>query len=150
MTDLPEKLAGTISNFETVDDPDFRSTMLIDYADRFQEVPERISTRPFPKDRQVPFCESEAYVWLEPLPDKKVKLHFAVENPSGISAKALAAVLDQTLSGLPPEEIAKVSPEIVYKLFGRNISMGKGQGLTALVTMVKTEAQKLASGSPEA
>ncbi len=144
MNDLPKKLAETLANFEAVDDPEFRTAMLIDYADRFKEVPERISKRPFPKENQVPFCESEAYVWLEELPDKRLKLHFAVENPSGISAKALAAVLDASLSGLPAEEIARVTPEIVYKLFGRQISMGKGQGLTALVEMVRSRAQKIA------
>ena len=42
--------------------------------------------------------------------DGTLKLHFAVENPSGISAKALAAILDQALSGLPPAEVADGRP----------------------------------------
>jgi hypothetical protein len=39
-------------------------------------------------------------VWALKKPDDTLKLYFAVENPSGVSAKALAAILDKTLSGL--------------------------------------------------
>ena len=76
--------------------------MLLDYAERFKEVPPEVATRPFDKSHLVPQCESEAYAWAVPQPDGTLKLHFAVENPSGVSAKALAAILDKTLSGLPP------------------------------------------------
>ena len=87
-----------------------------------------VATRPFDKSHQVPQCESDAYVWAMKRPDGTLKLHFAVENPSGISAKALAAILEKTLSGLTPAEIATVSPEIVEQIFRQNISMGKGHG----------------------
>jgi sulfur transfer protein SufE len=78
-------------------------------------------------------------------PDGTLKLAFAVENPSGISAKALAAILDQTLSGLPPEEIAKVDPDIVEQIFRQNISMGKGMGLMSMVQAVRTLAKTAAT-----
>ena len=89
--------------------------MLISVADRFQDVPERIATRPFPEEHKVPACESQAYVWAEPLGDGTLKFHFAVENPQGISAKAMAVILDEALSGEPPEEVARVSGEVVYE-----------------------------------
>lgn len=138
----PEKLRELLSMLQTLDDPQMRSMLLIDYADRFREVPEHIATRPFPKEHQVPYCESESYVWLEKRPDGTIQLYFAVENPAGISAKALAAILDQTLSGETARAVQNIDPEMVYVLFGRTITMGKGQGLMALVTMVKSLAQK--------
>ena len=55
--------------------------------------PPGIATRPFDPSHQVPQCESDAYVWAQKLPDGTMKYYFAVENPSGISAKALAAIL---------------------------------------------------------
>ena len=76
------------------------------------------------------------------LPDDTLKLYFAVENPSGVSARALAAILDRTLSGLPPAEVAKVTPEIVERIFRQNISMGKGLGLMSMVGAVQTLAKK--------
>jgi sulfur transfer protein SufE len=71
-----------------------------------------------------------------------LKLHFAVENPSGVSAKALAAILDRTLSGLPPEAIATVDPAIVEQIFRQNISMGKGMGLMSMVQRVQALARR--------
>ena len=90
----------------------------------------------------MPACESEAYVWCDGRDDGGLALYFAVENPQGISAKALAAILDRTLSGLPPEEIARVPPEIVYRIFGRELSMGKSMGLMAMVGMVRRHAEQ--------
>src|SRR5262249_50727412 len=89
----------------------------------------------------VPECESEAYVWAHKQADGTLKLYFAVENPSGVSAKALGAILDKTLSGLPASEIARVNAEIGEKIFRQNISMGKGLGLMSMVQAVQTLAK---------
>jgi cysteine desulfuration protein SufE len=137
---VPPKLQAVIDTFAVFSDPADRTDLLLGYADQFREVPASVATRPFDKAHQVPACESEAYVWAVPNPDGTLKLHFAVENPSGISAKALAAILDKALSGLPPEEIAQISPDIVEQLFRQNISMGKGLGLMSMVQAVKTLA----------
>jgi cysteine desulfuration protein SufE len=140
--DVTTKLNHLAENLSLLE-PDERVQLLIDFADHFEEVPSRIAVRPFPRENLIPHCESEAYVWLEGLPDNRVKLYFAVENPSGVSAKALAVILDKTLSGLTAEEVASVSPEIVQRLFRRDISMGKGMGLMAMVQAVQVLARRL-------
>ena len=122
-------------------DPADRTGMLLSYADQFKEVPPSIATRPFPTSHQVPQCESDAYVWAQKMPDDTLKLYFAVENPSGVSAKALAAILDKTLSGQPASEIATVNCDIVEKIFRQNISMGKGMGLMSMVQAVSALAK---------
>lgn len=142
MNPFPPKLAETVEMFAMFPDAPDRTNMLLSYADQFKEVPPDVATRPFPKDHQVPHCESEAYVWAVPRDDGTIKLHFAVENPSGISAKALAAILDKTLSGLPPEQIATVQPDIVSRFFRENMSMGKGMGLMGMVQAVQTLAKR--------
>jgi cysteine desulfuration protein SufE len=139
-TRLPEKLEQLIETFEMFD-PSDRTGMLLSYADQFREVPPAIATRPFPKSHQVPQCESDAYVWAMKRPDGNLQLYFAVENPSGISAKALASILDKTLSGLPPSQIAGVGCDIVERIFRQNISMGKGMGLMAMVQAVQALAR---------
>src|SRR5215831_13887531 len=122
-------------------DPADRTSMLLSYADQFKEVPPAVATRPFPKSHQVPQCESDAYVWAHRQADGTLQLYFAVENPSGVSAKALAAILDKTLSGLPASEIARLNTDIVEKIFRQNISMGKGLGLMSMVQAVQTLAK---------
>jgi cysteine desulfuration protein SufE len=128
--------------FADISDREIRAEMLIDYARRFREVPERIARRPFPEDRRVKYCESEAYIWSEPQAEGALKFHFAVENPQGISAKAMAAILDETLSGAPVDQVAQISGEIAYQIFGRDLTMGKGMGLMSMVSMVQNEARR--------
>jgi cysteine desulfuration protein SufE len=137
---MPDKLQQLVDTFQMFDPAD-RTSMLLSYADQFKEVPPAIATRPFPKSHQIPQCESDAYAWAQKMPDGTLKLYFAVENPSGVSAKALAAILDRTLSGLPATDIATITPDIVEKIFRQNISMGKGMGLMSMVDAVRTLAR---------
>ena len=99
--EYPESLTSFLETLSFFAEESERASMLISYADQFKEVPAEIAQRPFAKEHQVPFCESEAYVWAVPNPDGTLRFYFAVENPSGVSAKALAVILDKTLSGAP-------------------------------------------------
>ena len=137
---LPPTLQAVIDTFADFPDPADRVNLLLGYADQFKEVPASVATRPFSKEHLVPHCESEAYAWAEPRADGTMKLYFAVENPAGISAKALATILDRSLSGLTPQEISTVTPDIVEQIFRQNISMGKGLGLMSMVQAVRTLA----------
>jgi sulfur transfer protein SufE len=141
------RLKEALDTLSEISDPEERAGLLIDYAARFREVPADIAKRPFPAGNRVPYCESEAYVWVVEQPDHSLKLYFAVENPSGISAKALAVILDTTLSGLPPEDFADIPPDIVERIFRRNMSMGKGMGLVSLVQTIQRLAGQHAPAS---
>jgi cysteine desulfuration protein SufE len=136
----PAKLQAVIDMFGMFE-PHDRTNMLLSYSDQFREVPPEVASRPFDASHQVPQCESDAYAWAMKQPDGTLKLYFAVENPSGVSARALAAILDKTLSGLTPEEIGQVDSSIVEKLFRQNISMGKGMGLMSMVEAVRSLAK---------
>jgi cysteine desulfuration protein SufE len=150
MSEFPEKLAGLLEYLELVGDRDERIQMLIDIAARFRGVPGHIARRPFPKSHLTPACESEAYVWCEELPQQALKFHFAVENPQGISAKAMAVILDETLSGESALHLAQVPSDVVYRIFGKELSMGKSMGLMSLVSMVQACAKRyLASGQAD-
>lgn len=140
----PTKLQAVIDMFAMFDTPD-RTNMLLSYSDQFREVPAEIASRPFGRSHQIPQCESDAYAWAMKQPDGTLKLWFAVENPSGVSARALAAILDKTLSGLTPQQITQVDAGIVEKLFRQNISMGKGMGLMSMVEAVRSLAKAAAS-----
>lgn len=142
MSDYPPKLAELLESLSALTDPADRSAVLIDFADRFREVPPSVASRPFPASHLVPQCESEAYVWAVPQDDGTLRLYFAVENPSGVSARALAIILDRTLSGLPPDVIARVPTEVVERIFRQNISMGKGLGLMSMVQAVQALARR--------
>lgn len=143
MAVLPAKVAELLEDLKLVEDRNDRLMTLIDFADRFREVPPSVAERPFPESNHVQRCESDAYVFVTPHPEGGVKYHFAVENPQGISAKAMAVILDETLSGEDPDSIAAVPTDLVYQVFGRELSMGKGQGLMGMIELVKILAKKM-------
>ena len=55
---------------------------------------------------------------------------------------ALARILDDSLSGEPLEQVARVPDDVVYTIFGRELSMGKSAGLIGMVQKVRAEAQR--------
>ncbi|MCU0466737.1 MAG: SufE family protein [Anaerolineae bacterium] len=142
MTNYPPKLAELVEDFAGITDRNERVEALIEIADRFPDVrvPADIASKPYAEENHVQYCESDAYVWAQDNPDGTVKFYFDVLNPQGLSAMAMAVVLDETLSGAPLEQVAKIDTDIVFKLFGREISMGKGQGLMGIIAMVRGAA----------
>lgn len=141
MKQIPEKLNLLLEELKLIDDENLRAEILIEYAEDFLEVPQNIAKRPFAETHRVPGCESEAFIWAIKNPDDSLKFYFAVENPQGISAKAMASILDQTLSGAALSEVSQIDEQVVYTIFGRTISMGKGQGLMNMLAMIKTFAK---------
>ena len=148
---LPPRLQEHLELVELLPDRADRSHYLISQADRFREVPAEVATRPFPESHRVPQCESEAYVWATPRPggpegsegpEGTLDFHFAVENPQGIAAKALAAILADSLPGEPLATIIAIPGDVVYSLFGRELSMGKNLGLLGMLQMCQAFARR--------
>ena len=138
---LPAPLADLIADFEFVDRP-LRAEMLIEYADRFVEVPPAVATRPFAERHRAPRCESDAYVFPVDRSAGTLDLHFAVENPQGLSAKAWAVILGETCSGQPLEQLAGIPQDVIFRVFGKDLSMGKGQGLIGMLDLVQHAARE--------
>ncbi len=144
---IPAALKTLVEELEPLDRTE-RAETLIDYADRFVEVPPEVARRPFPEANRAPQCESEAYVWAVDRPDGTLKFHFAVENPQGISAKAWCAILDETLSGAPLEQVARVPADVIFRIFGRELSMGKGLGLVGVLELVTRASRERLARRP--
>jgi cysteine desulfuration protein SufE len=147
MAEYPERLARLIDLLAMTPDRADRIEILINFAGRFQAVPEEVAKRPFPKEHLIPACESQGYVWAKTQNDGTLKFYFAVENPHGISAQAMAVILGETLSGVSPQEVSKLSEDIVYKIFGDELSMGKSMGLMSMVAMVRNFAKRYVAES---
>lgn len=142
MNTRPEALQELLDEFAAIDDLALRSELLIEYGEGFKEVPEHIAKRPFSKDSKIPACESDAYVFFTRNSNRTLNFYFAVENPQGISAKAFASILQQTLNGAPLNEVININEDIAYDIFGKGLSMGKGLGLTSMIRMVREIAKK--------
>lgn len=137
------RLEQLVDDFNFVDRME-RMQLLVEYADKFSavRVPETIATKPYPDENHVTRCESEAYVWAEDEPDGTQKYYFDVLNPQGLSAMAWAVIMDETLSGEPLESVAATDPQVIFQVFGKDLSMGKGQGLMGMLDHVQSLARR--------
>ena len=144
MSKFPDKLAETVEDFKHITDRRERAEYLIEIADRFPDVkvPSDVATKPYQEEHRAPACESEAFVWAVEQPDGTLKYYFDVLNPQGLSAMAMSVILDESCSGAPLEQVAALNTGVVFDIFGKEISMGKGQGLMGIVSMVQNEARK--------
>ena len=141
---IPARLDELLEDFSFISDRNERAAWLIDAADRFDEVrvPPEVAAPPYDEAHRVPACESDAFVWALPTEGGVLDFRFDVLNPQGLSAMALAVILNDCCSGAPLQEVAAIPQDIVLKIFGREVSMGKGQGLMGLVTMVTHAARE--------
>lgn len=139
---IPEPLADILDTLSMLPDRVERIDYLLTLSEQFQPPPGTVAVKPFPEDRRVPGCESEAFEFSSVRPDGTKDFYFAVENPQGVSARALAQILTTTLSGANPEQIQQVPDEIVYQIFGNELSMGKSMGLINMVRMLKADSKQ--------
>ncbi len=144
MPDYPQKLQETIEDFSFITTRTERQEYLIQLADQFErvKVPERIASQPYDEAHRVPACESDAFVWWEENDDGTFDYHFDVLNPQGLSAMALCVILGDACNGAPLEKVATLQENVVFEFFGKNISMGKGQGLMGIINMVAAPARQ--------
>jgi len=147
MDRIPDRLRDLVDAFSAMEDRAERVQELIAWADRFEPVPASVAASPYPEAARVPACESEAFAFAEPLAGGTLRYRFAVENPQGVSAMALAAILDETMSGQPAERVLAVDPGVVYELFGRELSMGKTAGLMGMIQMVRALTRRHAEAA---
>lgn len=117
-----------------------RIQALIDLGKSFK-APAR--PQPYPEDHRVPGCESEVFTWCT-LREGRLQIEVAVENPQGLSAMALAALLIEGLDGQLPSTADSLDDNLVYALFGQELSMGKAMGLANMVRQIRAQAAKLA------
>ncbi len=145
MPGYPPKLQDYLDDFAFISARDERIDFLIAISDEFEPVPASVATKPYQEAHRVIGCESEAFVWAIDRPDGTLDFHFDVLNPQGLSAMAMCAILDQSCSGAPLEQVAAIDGEVVFTFFGKDISMGKGRGLTEIINAVVYAAnQRLA------
>ncbi len=147
MASYPAKLQEYLDDFGFISSREERVDYLIAIADEFQPVPASIAAKPYDEAHRVIGCESEAFVWAIDRPDGRLDFYFDVLNPQGLSAMAMSVILRQSCSGAPLDQVAAISSEVVFTFFGKDISMGKGRGLTELTNAVIYQAsQRLRSG----
>ncbi|MDX2065429.1 MAG: SufE family protein [Fimbriimonadaceae bacterium] len=129
---MPPKLAEIVEEFALYDRSD-RLTALVEIGERF--VNPSADDVPREPGRRVPGCESEVFVRWDA--SETPRLRFAVDNPQGISAMAMAEILREGTEGADREAILAIPDQLAESFFGRELSMGKSMGLANMVRALK-------------
>ena len=137
------KLASLLEDLSLYEDRSERIEALVDYGRRYRHESSVGVLRT--DGNRVPGCESEVYLGTELSPLGKLEFEFAVDNPQGISAMALAVILKEGLAGATPVEVQNIPNDIALEIFGKELSMGKNLGLSNMVKMLKADALALAA-----
>ncbi|HTQ10666.1 MAG TPA: SufE family protein [Fimbriimonadaceae bacterium] len=124
------RLEETLDDLSLLGDRQERIDYLIAIAEEFSNPGPEVVPRT--EETRVPGCESEAYI----AGDGDGRFRIAVDNPQGISAMALAVLLERSFSG-NPSAARDLSEDVVARIFGNELSMGKSMGLTGMVRKVK-------------
>ena len=140
--EYPKPLQDLLEVFGEIDDRDERTEMLIYWSDKYKRADKSITgPKPYSDAYKVPSCESEAYVWSKTRSNATLDFHYVVENPQGLSAKTISAILSLTVSGEKLEEISVLeSNDIVKTLFGTYMGIVRTQGLRGIVKMTRAYA----------
>lgn len=114
-------------------------------AAQLEPLPASIAVPPYLADHRVPGCESGAYVWVGKDASDEIEVYFAVENPQGVTAKALAVILSEGVKGAATQELLAIPEEIIFTIFGNELSLGKQLGLRSMIRKMKELAGKTES-----
>ncbi len=137
---IPKKLQSEIDDLEMFQDRSDRIEALISLGEEFTNPGPDVVPRT--EANRVKDCESEVFVVAGVKPDGSFDLHIAVDNSQGISAMALAVILERGLAGSSPSDVTDLPEQVVYDIFGRELSMGKSMGLTGVIRMIRADAQR--------
>jgi cysteine desulfuration protein SufE len=136
----PQPIQEFVENLSFIDDRAERIQVLIELSRSYKPAKQE---KPYPAENRVPGCESEVYTWVTLSSENNLNLEIAVDNPQGISAMSLAALIASGLQNQSPTLANQLDEDIVYALFGKELSMGKSMGLTNLVRQIKAQAANL-------
>lgn len=136
----PEPIQEFVDNLSFIDDRAERIQVLIDLSKTYKAATRE---KPYPEDNRVRGCESEVFTWVTLNDDNTLNLEILVENPQGLSAMALAALLAEGLQNKPPATAESLDEELVFATFGKELSMGKTMGLTNLIRQIKAQSANL-------
>ena len=137
----PPKIQEFLDLLSQVSDRAEKIQILIDLSKSYIPADRE---KPYPEVNRVKGCESEVFTWVKLSDQGLLEIEIVVENPQGLSAMALGALLKDSLHHQSPLLAKQLDDEIVFALFGKELSMGKTMGLTNLVQQVKAQSLNLA------
>ncbi|EPS59956.1 hypothetical protein M569_14846, partial [Genlisea aurea] len=138
MDDLPLKLQEIIRLFQGVQDPKAKYEQLLFYGRNLSPLDPKYKTN----ENKVQGCVSQ--VWVRAYLDSTTKtVNFEADSDS-VLTKGLAALLVQSLSNQPLDQILKLSPDFVALLgLQQSLTPSRNNGFLNMLKLMQTKAAQL-------
>jgi cysteine desulfuration protein SufE len=134
-------LATTIHRFETVDRTT-RLELLLDYANKLPDLPERYHAAREAGAGRVHECQTPVFLWLE-REVGTLRLHADVARESP-TVRGFVALLKRHVDGATPAEVQAFPDDLLDRLkLTEALGMTRMQGLTAVLGRIKRLAREL-------
>ena len=113
---------------------------LVDYANRFPELPERFAAQAAGEENKVHECMTPVALFSE-VDDGTIRFYADVPK-NAPTIRALLSILIAGLNGRPPEDVLAIPPDFVSKLM-RTVGLStRERGLQAIVARMKRHARE--------
>jgi cysteine desulfuration protein SufE len=117
-----------------------RMEMLLDFADRLPEVPERLRKEESQR-HPVHECLTPTWVYVEPDGDgARIFVEVSEEAPS---IRAIAALIIEASQGATREQIAAIPVDLAVRIFGPEMVGQRRYGLAGMVGQIKRAVSEL-------
>jgi len=138
---MPTTLDRTISRFRGAD-TQTRLELLLDYANKLPDLPERFRAARDLGLNRVPECQSPVFLFLEQQ-DGGVMLHADAPREAP-TVRGFVSLLSRGLKGATPSEVAALPGDLLDQLgLTEALGMTRMYGLTAMVGRIKRMAGEM-------
>ena len=138
---MPATLDKTIGRFRGAD-RQTRLELLLDYANKLPELPERFRAARDQGLNRVPECQSPVFLFLEML-DGGLLLHADAPREAP-TVRRFVSLLSRSLKGASPAEVAALPGDLLDQLgLTEALGMTRMHGLTAMVGRIKRMAGEM-------
>lgn len=133
-------LDRTIARFKA-SDKQTRLELLLDYARKLPELPERYHAARDQGLNRVPECQSPVFLFVEN-EDGKVILHADAPREAP-TVRGFVSLLARSINGAAPADVASIPADLLDQLgLSEALGMTRMHGLTAMVGRVKRMAEE--------
>jgi cysteine desulfuration protein SufE len=144
------RLDDIIAEFDGLDYQE-RLELLLDFAERLPELPEKYRAERDAGFGRVPECMTPVFMWID-VNDGRVQI-LADVAPEAPTVKGFMSVLVEAWNGVTPAEIAAAPPDILKQMgLADKLGMTRLRGLNAMVQRIRREVAKrngTMAGDPE-
>ncbi len=131
--DYPPQLDAIVTDFKTLDRND-RIQLLLDYAARLPEVPDRLRNRP-DLAHGVPECRAQLTFYVE-VDGDGIQLWIEMVEQASVVA-AVATILIEGCAGAPREQLLAIPSDLPIRVIGPEMVGQRRYGLMMLVERIK-------------